>query len=275
VAVRALNPDLTVVAPARDWRMTRSEEMAYAQARGIPIPVTAGRPYSVDVNLWGRSIECGVLEDAWTEPPDEVYSLTAPPTACPDEPAYIEIAFEAGIPVSINGVVMTIVDLVASLTTIAGAHGVGRVDMVENRVVGIKSREIYEAPAALVLHLAHRELSKLVMSKDLDRFSRVISAQYADVVYNGLWFTPLREALDAFVNRVQERATGLIRLKLFKGACHVVGRKSPFALYDPQLATYEAGDTFDHAAAAGFIEIFGLPVALAARKTPGSSRASQ
>ena len=172
----------------------------------------------------------------------------------------------AGTPVAVNGVGMGITDLVASLGTIAGAHGVGRIDMVENRVVGIKSREIYDTPAAVVLHLAHRELTKLVMSRDLDRFSRIVSAQYADIIYNGLWFTPIREALDAFVEKVQERATGVIRMKLFKGGCHIVGRKSPFTLYDHGLATYESGDSYDHAAAAGFIKILGLPVALSAQK---------
>src|SRR5206468_2843286 len=212
-----------------------------------------------DSNLWGRSIECGVLEDPWREPPEEIYTVTKSPAECPDEAAYVEIAFERGVPTAINGVQMPLVDLIASLGTIVGAHGVGRIDMVENRLVGIKSREIYEAPAAAVLHAAHKELQKFVTTKDLERLCRFVSQQYADLIYNGLWFTPTREALDAFVEKVQERVTGVIRLKLFKGDSRIVGRKSPYALYDHALATYDAGDRFDHTAAVGFIKIWGLP----------------
>src|SRR5436190_11952836 len=268
VTTRALNPNLKVIAPARDWGMTRPEEIEYARKRNVPVPATVESPYSTDSNLWGRSIECGVLEDPWQEPPEEIYTLTKPPSECPDEPAYVEIAFDRGVPTAINGVQMPLVDLVASLGTIAGAHGVGRIDMVENRLVGIKSREIYEAPAAVALHAAHKELQKLVTTRDLERFSRTVSLQYADIVYNGLWFTPTREALDAFVEKVQERVTGVIRLKLFKGSSSIVGRKSPYALYDHALATYDAGDRFDHTAAVGFIKIWGLPVEVAARKAP-------
>src|SRR5438093_1127525 len=190
------------------------------------------------------------------------------------EQAYVEITFERGVPVAINGVTMPALDLIASLSTIAGAHGVGRIDMVENRLVGIKSREIYEAPAAMVLHAAHKELQKFVTSKDLERLCRFVSLQYADIIYNGLWFTPTREALDAFVEKVQERVTGVIRLKLFKGDSRIVGRKSPYALYDHALATYDAGDRFDHTAAVGFIKIWGLPVETAARKAPGATKPS-
>jgi argininosuccinate synthase len=272
VTTRALNPKLKVIAPARDWGMTRPEEIEYARRRGIPVPATVASPYSTDSNLWGRSIECGMLEDPWNEPPEEIYTMTKAPGACPDEPAYVEIAFERGVPTAINGVAMPIVDLIGSLNTIAGAHGVGRIDMVENRLVGIKSREIYEAPAGVVLHAAHKELQKLVTTKDLDRFSRGVSLQYADIIYNGLWFTPLREALDAFVENVQERVTGVVRLKLFKGACLIVGRKSAYALYDHALATYDAGDTFDHTAAVGFIKIWGLPVEISARKAPAARK---
>jgi argininosuccinate synthase len=238
LAARSLNPAITVIAPARDWGMTRSEEIEYARTRGIPVPATAASPYSTDANLWGRSIACGVLEDPWIEPPEEIYTLTRRPSECPDEAAYVEMTFERGVPTAINGVTMPLVELIASLGTIAGAHGVGRIDMVENRLVGIKSREIYEAPAALVLHMAHKELQRMVTTKDADRFSRAVSLQYADIVYNGLWFTPLREALDAYVAKVQERVSGVIRLKLFKGDCRVAGRKSRFALYDQaQLPT--------------------------------------
>jgi argininosuccinate synthase len=272
ITIRALNPGLKVLAPARDWRMTRAEEIAYAKERGVTIPVTSGSSFSIDSNLWGRSIESGVLEDPWCEPPEEIYSITKSPAECPDEPAYVEITFERGCPTKINGVSMPLLELIGSLATIAGAHGVGRIDVVENRVVGVKSREVYEAPAAVVLHAAHRDLQHLVTSRDLERFSRTVSEKYADLIYNGLWFTPLRDALDAFVDSVQERVSGEIRMKLFKGDCRIVGRKSPYALYDRALATYDAGDAYDHSAAGGFIKIFGLPVELAARKGPPSGR---
>ena len=232
VTVHALNPKLRVIAPAREWGMTRAEAIEYARARRIAVPATLDSPYRTDANLWGRSIECGVLDDPWSEPPEDVYTLTKSPAQCPDEPAYVEIAFEHGTPTAINGVSMPLVELFASLGTIAGAHGVGRIDLVENRLAGIRSREIYETPAALVLHAAHKELQKLVSTRDLDRFSRTVSIQYADMIDNGLWFTPLREALDRFVESVQQRVTGVVRLKLFKGDCRIVGRKSPFALDD-------------------------------------------
>jgi argininosuccinate synthase len=266
VSSRALNPSIRVIAPAREWGMTRPDEMEYARRRGIPVPATLENPYSTDANLWGRSVECGVLEDPWCEPPEEIYTLTKNPAACPDHPAYLEIEFDAGVPVTINGVPMALVELIGSIETIAGAHGVGRVDMVENRLVGIKSREIYEAPAAVVLHAAHKELEKLVTPRDLERVKHDMGRLYADLVYNGLWFTPTREAIDAFTAKVQERVSGVVRVKLFKGTCSIVGRRSPFALYEHALATYDAGDTFDHSAAEGFIRIWGLPVEIAARK---------
>lgn len=266
LTARARNPDIRVIAPAREWGMTRAEEMEYARQRGVPVPTTSARPYSVDTNLWGRSIECGVLEDPWTEAPEEVYALTTAAADAPNTPAYVEIAFEQGVPVAINGVPMAVTELIESLSIIAGQHGVGRVDMVENRLVGIKSREIYEAPAAVVLHAAHRDLEMFVSPKELDRLKRHLSVAYADLVYNGLWITPMREALDAFNAKVQETVTGVVRVKLFKGHHAVVGRTSPHALYDDRLATYEAGDLFDQAAAAGFIKIFGLPIETAARK---------
>jgi argininosuccinate synthase len=264
VSARAVDPGIEVIAPARVWRMTRSQEVAYANEHGVPVPLTT-TPYSTDRNLWGRSIECGALEDPWAEPPDNIYTLTKSPPEAPDMPAYVEIAFENGVPVAVNGVEMLLVELIGSLETIAGVHGVGRLDMVENRVVGIKSREVYEAPAATVLHVAHRELEGLVTPKDLQRLKQRLSQEYADLVYNGLWFSPTRLAIDAFVAKVQESVTGTVRLKLFKGDCRVVGRKSPHALYDQGLATYEEGDRFDHAAAEGFIKIWGLPVETAAR----------
>lgn len=266
VAARALDSSLRIIAVAREWGMSRAQEIEYARARGIAIPAAVSGPYSIDANLWGRSIECGVLEDPWVEPPEDVYTLTRAPQQCPDEPAYVEIAFEAGVPVKANGVEMSLLELIESLETIAGAHGVGRIDIVENRLVGIKSREIYEAPAAVPLHMAHRELERLVIARDLDRLTRGLSGVYADLVYNGHWFSQTREAIDALVRWIQPRVTGSVRLKLFKGDCRVAGRRSPYALYDPALASYDSGDHFDHRAAEGFIRIWGLTLEDAARK---------
>jgi len=274
VSARAIEPDIAVVAPAREWGMTRPEEIAYAHARGIPVPATVDSPYSTDANLWGRSIECGVLEDPWAEPPEEIYTLTKSPGDCPDLAAYVEVEFESGVPARINGVPMPLVELIDSLETIAGAHGVGRIDMVENRLVGIKSREIYEAPAAVVLHAAHRELEGFVIARDLERIARDLGRTYADLVYNGLWYSSTREAIDALVAKVQERVTGTVRIKLFKGTCTVVGRTSPFALYDHGLATYDAGDLFDHSAAVGFIKIWGLPIETMTRKSRAEAKAA-
>jgi argininosuccinate synthase len=272
VSARALEPSIKVIAPARVWGLTRPEEIEYARRRGIPVPATVDSPYSTDSNLWGRSIECGVLEDPWQEPPEEIYLLTKSPSESPDRPAYVEIEFERGVPVKINGVAMSLVELIQSLETIAGAHGIGRVDMVENRLVGIKSREIYEAPAAVALHAAHRELQKFVTPRDLERLTAELGVKYADLVYNGLWYTPTREAIDALVKHVQEKVTGVIRLKFFKGDCRVVGRKSPNALYDHDMATYDQGDKFDHTAGEGFVKIWGLPLEIAARKKKASEK---
>jgi len=272
VSVRALDGALEVIAPARMWGMTRSDEIEYARARSIPVPVTIASPYSIDSNLWGRSIECGMLEDPWMEPPDDIFTLTRSPQDCPDQPAYVEIDFEAGVPVRANGIDMPLVELIESLETIAGSHGVGRIDMVENRLIGIKSREIYEAPAAVVLHAAHAELEKLVMARDLDRIKHDMGRTYADLVYNGLWYSHAREAIDAFVKAIQPRVTGVVRLKLFKGDCRVVGRKSPYGLYEHSLATYDTGDLYDHSAAEGFIKIWGLPIETAARKAAARSQ---
>ena len=233
-SLAAVDPDLAVIVPTRTWGMSRGDVLEYARRRGIVVPAPA--PYSIDFNLWGRSIACGVLEDPWAEPPDDIYALTRAPHECPDEPAYLEIEFTGGVPVRVNDVEMPMLELIESLETIAGAHGVGRIDMVENRVVGIKSREIYEAPAGVVLHMAHRELQKLVIARDLERLSHEMSRTYADLVYNGLWFSHAREAIDAFVRAIQPRVTGAVRLKLYKGDVRVVGRRSPHALYDAGLA---------------------------------------
>jgi argininosuccinate synthase len=232
LAVRALNPNLEVLAPLAVWDVTKQEKVAFARKRGIPVPATADSPYTTDVNLWGRSIEYGVLDDPWREPPDDVYLVTQSPSEASNIPAYVEIEFEKGVPVAINGVSLSLVELISSLETIGGAHGVGRIDVLENRLGDTKSREIYEAPAGVLLHTAHRELQKYVTPRDLDRLAKEVATRYADLVYNGLWYSPTREAIDAFVAKIQERVTGAIRLKLFKGGHHVVGRKSPFGLYD-------------------------------------------
>ncbi len=266
VSARALDPSIPVIAPARTWGMSRSEVLAYARDRQIPVPATMESPYSTDTNLWGRSIEAGVLEDPWREPPEEIYLLTRPPHQCPNEPAYVEVDFEAGVPVRTNGIEMSLLELIESLDTIAGAHGVGRIDMVENRLVGIKSREIYEAPAAVVLHMAHRELEDLVTTRDLERIKHELARTYADLVYNGLWFSQTREAIDAFVRAIQPRVTGTVRMRLFKGDCRVVGRKSPYSLYDHGLASYDAGNVLHQHAAEGFIKIWGLPTETVARQ---------
>ena len=235
LALRALNPAMIVLAPVRDWGMTRAEAVAYARMRGLSVPSALDSPYRIDTSLWGRSIEHGALDDPWTEPPDGIYTLTKAPSECPDGAAYVELTFERGSPTAINGIAMPLVELVASLSTIAGAHGVGRIDTLENRPTGIRSREVCEAPAAVALHMAHKELQRLVSTKDVDRVSRVVSVEYADLVSRGLWFTPLREALDAYIEKIQDRVTGVIRLKLFKGDCRIVGRKSPFASNDQAL----------------------------------------
>lgn len=255
----ALAPDLQVIAPAREWGMTREEEVAYARDRGIPVPVDDGSPYSTDENLWGRSIECGVLEDPRIEPPEEVFAWTTSPAAAPNDPSYVTIHFDGGTPTAVDGKRMELVDLIISLNELAGAHGVGRIDHVESRVVGIKSREVYECPAATVLGKAHQALEALVLPRDLLEFQRTVSSRYASLVYDGLWFTPLREALDAFVTSTQERVAGDVSVKLFKGSAVVVGRASPHSLYEHALATYSQGDRFRQSMAEGFIYVWGLP----------------
>ena len=259
VSINALSPDLRVVAPAREWGMTREETINYAQRYDIPIPITSTSRYSIDENLWGRSIECGVLEDPWVEPPEDTYIWTKSPVEAPDEPGYVEIGFEKGIPVTIDGQRMSGINLIQQLSELAGNHGVGRIDHVENRLVGIKSREIYEAPAATVLLEAHRALQAMTLSKEQLRFKQKVAVEYADLIYNGLWFTSLHQDLAAYVESSQRFVTGTVRLKLFKGSCSIVGRKSPFSLYNYGLATYDKGDEFDHSAAVGFIHLWGLP----------------
>ncbi len=267
VSCRALDPAIQVYAPARVWGMTRADEIEYAKVRGIPVPVTRESPYSSDENLWGRSIECGILEDPWAAPPEDAFAITRSGADCLDQPASLDLTFDAGVPVEVNGVPMPLPELIHSVATIAGVHGVGRIEMIENRLVGIKSREVHESPAAVVLDAAHRELESLVMPRDLLRIKRELGVAYADLVYNGLWFTPTRKAIDDFAAATQQQVTGEVRLRLFKGACRVTGRRSPYALYDHSLATYEKGDAFDHTAAEGFIKRWGLPVETVARQS--------
>jgi len=265
VGVSALAPHLRIIAPAREWGMTREAEIAYAQQHGIPVPVTVASPYSIDENLWGRSIECGVLEDPWTEPPEEIYTWTRSPQKAPDAPCYIEVRFEKGIPISLDDQELDGVSLIRRLNELAGEHGVGRIDHLENRLVGIKSREIYEAPAATVLHEAHRALEGMTLSKDQLRLKAKLAAEYADLIYNGLWFTSLHQDLAAYVQSSQRHVSGTVRVKLLKGSCSVVGRKSPKSLYSFGLATYDKGDQFDQSASPGFIQIWGLPVKIQAQ----------
>jgi len=260
VSIGALAPHLEIIAPMREWVMTREDEIEYAREHGIPIKVKKESPYSTDENLWGRSIECGVLEDAYQEPPEDAFEWTVSPAAAPDEPEYIEIGFEKGIPVSLNGEKMGGVELVEKLNTVAGRNGVGRIDHIEDRLVGIKSRENYECPAAVVLINAHKDLEKLILPKDVLKFKTSIDQRYAELAYDGLWFSSLKYALDAFVDKTQEYVTGTVRVKLLKGNAVVVGRASPYSMYDTGLATYAKGDQFDHTCAKGFIYVWGLPL---------------
>lgn len=266
VSIAALNPNLKVLAPAREWGMSREETIAYGERFGIPAPVKKSSPYSIDKNLLGRAIEAGPLEDPWTEPPEEVYEMTRAIADTPDQPEYVEISFEQGVPVSLNGTVLHPVTLISELNEMAGRHSVGRIDMIENRLVGIKSREIYETPALSLLIQAHRDLESLNLTADLIHYKQGIEETYARLIYNGLWYSPLRDALDAFIQKSQERVSGTVRLKLFKGHAMVVGRKSAYSIYSPDLATYGADDQFDHKAAEGFVYVWGLPTRVWSQK---------
>ncbi|MGI0490842.1 argininosuccinate synthase [Alkalinema pantanalense CENA528] len=269
VAIAALNPNLRVLAPAREWGMSREETIAYGEKFGIPSPVKKSSPYSVDLNLLGRSIEAGPLEDPYYEPTEEVFVLTKAIADTPNEPEYVEISFEQGVPVAIDGQAFNPVDLFIHLNQRVGNHGIGRIDMLENRLVGIKSREIYETPALLVLIHAHRDLESLTLTKDVTQYKRGLEETYGQMVYNGLWYSPLKEALDAFIQKTQERVTGTVRVKLFKGNATIVGRKSTNSLYNEDLATYGSGDQFDHKAAEGFIYVWGLPTRVWSQKVRG------
>ncbi len=259
VTFASLAPHLKVLAPLREWELTsREAEIAYAQQHDIPVAATTKSPYSIDENIWGISIECGVLEDPMVAPPEDAYQITSSPEKAPDAPAVIDIEFEAGIPVALDGKKMSGLELIMQLNEIGALHGVGRLDMVENRVVGIKSREIYEAPAATILHFAHRELERLTLEKSVFQYKNTIGQDYANLIYNGTWFSPMREALDGFVEATQKNVTGLVRVKLFKGSVTLLGRTSPWSLYNEELATYTETDTFNHKAAEGFIQLYGL-----------------
>jgi argininosuccinate synthase len=266
VSCAALNPQLKILAPAREWGMSREETIAYGEKFGIPAPVKKSSPYSIDKNLLGRSIEAGVLENPAIEPPEEIYQMTKAIIHTPDEPEYIEIGFNRGVPITINGDAKNPVELIEQLNPIIGNHGIGRIDMIENRLVGIKSREIYESPAMLVLIQAHRDLESLTLTADVSQYKRGIEETYTKLVYNGLWYSPLKTALDAFIQSTQERVTGVVRIKLFKGNATVVGRWSDNSLYTPDLATYGREDQFDHKAAEGFIYVWGLPTRVWAQK---------
>jgi argininosuccinate synthase len=258
VAFQQLAPHLKIIAPVREWKWTRTEELAYAAEHGIQVQATKQSPYSTDQNLWGRSIESGILEDPWVTPPPDAYQWTTDPAQAPDEPAIFELGFEQGRPVSLDNEPLDGVALIERLNEVGGRHGVGRIDQIENRLVGIKSREIYEAPAAVILHEAHRDLETLTLSKEAHRFKTYVSQACADIIYNGLWFSSFHGDLRAFVASNQRYVTGTVRVRLHKGSCTIEGRKSEFSLYSHSLATYESGDLYDHEAALGFIKIHGL-----------------
>jgi len=268
VGINTLAPDLKIIAPAREWGMTREETIQYAQKNKIPIPVTKKSPYSIDENLWGRAVECGILEDPWNEPPADAFIWTASPDKTPNKATYIEIDFEEGIPVGLDGKKLDGITLLDQLNKIAGENGVGRIDHIENRLVGIKSREVYEAPAAVVLFQAHLALEEMTLTKQQQRFKQKVAVEYSDLIYNGLWFSAMHQDLAAYVQSSQRFVTGSIRLKFWKGTSMVVGRKSPYSLYSFKLATYDKGDIFDPSYAVGFIQLWGLPSKTQAQLQP-------
>ncbi|MCL2888950.1 MAG: argininosuccinate synthase, partial [Eggerthellaceae bacterium] len=266
-SIMMLDPRLKIIAPLREWDLkTRTAEIEWANEHGIDVPVTKESPYSIDSNLWGRAIECGCLEDPWNEPPEEIYTITASALETPDAPEYVEIEFKAGVPCALNGQEMSFLEIINELREIAGKHGYGRIDMIESRLVGVKSRECYEVPAGLALILAHKALEDLCLERELLHYKFGIEQNWAVAVYNGEWFSPLKNALDAFCASCQADVNGTVRLKFFKGSCIVVGSKSPSSLYDFALATYDEEDAFDHAAAKGFIDIKTLSLKVWASK---------
>ncbi|EDP67699.1 argininosuccinate synthase [Carnobacterium sp. AT7] len=259
VAIHSLAPQLTVLAPVRDWTWSREEEINYAIEHSIPVPIDLDNPFSIDQNLWGRSNECGVLENPWIAPPEVAYDLTASLENTPNIPELIEIEFLAGVPIALDGSKYELSDLIQQLNSIAGKHGVGRIDHIENRLIGIKSREVYEAPGAVTLMTAHKELEDLTFVKDIAHFKPLIEQKITEMIYNGLWYNPLTESLIAFLKSTQKYVNGTVRVKLFKGHAIVEGRKSPNSLYDEELATYTSADTFNQEASVGFIKLWGLP----------------
>ncbi|MEB3055307.1 argininosuccinate synthase [Bacillus pseudomycoides] len=259
VSIQALNPYLEVIAPVREWKWSREEEIAYAKENDVPIPINLDSPFSIDQNLWGRSNECGILEDPWAAPPEDAYEMTLALEDTPNKPEFVEIGFESGVPTTLNGTSYSLSELIKKLNSLAGKHGVGRIDHVENRLVGIKSREVYECPAAMTLLTAHKELEDLTLVKEVAHFKPMIEQKLTELIYNGLWFSPLKQALAAFLQETQKSVTGTVRVKLFKGHAIVEGRKSEYSLYDEKLATYTVDDEFNHDAAVGFISLFGLP----------------
>ncbi|WP_462134074.1 argininosuccinate synthase [Slackia piriformis] len=276
-SIKALDPSIEIVAPVREWNLhSREEEMEWAKAHGVPVPTTKKSPYSIDDNLWGRAIECGVLEDPWCEPPAGIWTLTADAQSAPDQPEYLEIGFEAGVPRSLNGEEMGLVDMIKIINVKAGLHGCGRLDMVENRLVGVKSRECYEVPAAQVIINAHKALETLCLDRETQHYKLGIEQKWATAVYEGLWYSPLKEALDSFCASTQVCVTGTVKVKLYKGSSTVVGRKSPYSLYDFGLASYGTQDTFNHEAAKGFIQLHGLPTTVwSAKQGPAAKEMAE
>jgi argininosuccinate synthase len=259
VSIHALAPHLKIIAPARENPLSREDAIHYAREHHIPLPIDLDNPFSIDQNLWGRSCECGVLEDPWVEPPSAAYSLTKAIAETPDKADEITIDFESGIPIALNEQPKSLVQLISELTQLAGLHGVGRIDHIENRLIGIKSREVYEAPAAITLITAHKALEAITLVREVAHFKPIIEQQFANLIYEGLWYSPLREALYAFIQQTQKHVSGKVKIKLHKGHATVIGRSSPYSLYVKHLATYTGSDQFDHQAALGFIKLWGLP----------------
>lgn len=266
LSVKALNPELKVIAPWRLWSIrSREEAIDYAVARGIPVPVGKERPYSMDRNLWHLSHEGADLEDPWNEPKEDIYQIVTPPEKAPDKPTYITLDFEKGVPVALDGKRLDPVALVERVNEVAAANGVGIIDLVENRLVGLKSRGVYECPGGTVLYIAHRELEHLTLDRQTMHFKEIVAIKYAELVYDGNWYSPLKKALDAFVDSTQETVTGTVRLKLYKGNCSPAGVRSPYSLYSEELVTFGAGGDYDHRDATGFINLFGLPLKVRAQ----------
>lgn len=259
VAIAALDPNLKVIAPVREWKWSREEEIEYAKANGVPVPADLDNPYSVDQNLWGRANECGILENPWNQAPEDAFGITTSPEEAPDTPEFVDIEFKEGKPVALNGEELKLADIIQKLNTIAGKHGVGRIDHVENRLVGIKSREIYECPGAITLLTAHKEIEDITLVREVSHFKPILENELSNLIYNALWFSPATEAIIAYIKETQKVVNGTAKVKLYKGHAQVVARKSPNSLYDENLATYTSADSFDQDAAVGFIKLWGLP----------------